>query len=86
MILFLQLAEYPGQWVVARSPQIYIFSSLIPLYLKSMFILYWSIVDLQCCVSDVQQSDSIIHISIPFQIFFHVGYYRILSRVPCATQ
>ena len=33
-------------------------------------------------VSGVQQSDSVIHISFPFQIFFHVRYYRILSRVP----
>ena len=52
-----------------------------------IFILYWSIVDLKCCVSlGVQQSESVIHIhiSILFQILSRIGYYRILSRVPCA--
>ena len=29
---------------------------------KTCFIIYWSIVDLQCCVSDVQQSDLVVHI------------------------
>ena len=54
-----------------------------------IFILYWSIVDLQCVlVSGVQQSDSVIHIHIStlFQILFHLDYNRILSRVPCAIQ
>ena len=39
-------------------------------------------------VSSVQQSDSVIHkhVSILFQIFSHLGYYRILSRFPCALQ
>ena len=40
-------------------------------------------------VSGVQQSDSVIHIFIYpfFFIFFsHIGYYRILSRAPCAIQ
>ena len=39
-------------------------------------------------VAGVQQSDSVIHIHvfILFQIFTHIGYYRILSRVPCALQ
>ena len=39
-------------------------------------------------VSAVQQSDSVIHIhiSILFQILFHIGYYRILSRGPCAIK
>ena len=34
------------------------------------------------------RSDSIVHIhaSILFQILSHLGYYRILSRVPCAIQ
>ena len=45
------------------------------------FFLYWNIVDLQCCiVSDVQQSDSVIHIHILFfyRFFSHIGYYKIL--------
>ena len=39
-------------------------------------------------VSSVQQNDSVIHkhVSILFQIFSHLGYYRILSSVPCALQ
>ena len=39
-------------------------------------------------VSGVQQSDSVIHvhISIFVRFFSHVGYYRILSKVPCAIQ
>ena len=36
-------------------------------------------------VSTVQQSDSNIQITIIFQILFHVGYYRVLSRVPSYT-
>ena len=52
------------------------------------FILYWSIVELQCCVSfGVQQSDLVIHIHVIYSFFrflSHIGYYRILSRVPCA--
>ena len=39
-------------------------------------------------VSGVEQSDSVIciHMSILFQIIFSLGYYRVLSSVPCATQ
>ena len=39
-------------------------------------------------VSSVQQSDSIIHkhVSVLFQLFSHLGYYRILSSAPCALQ
>ena len=36
-------------------------------------------------VSAVQQSDLDMHITILFQILFHIGYYRILSRVPSYT-
>ena len=36
-------------------------------------------------VLGVQQSDSVIHIFF-FRFFSHVGYYRILSIVPCAVQ
>ena len=37
-------------------------------------------------VSGVRQSDSTKHIYSLFQILFHVGDYRMLSRVPCAIQ
>ena len=45
-----------------------------------IFTLYWSIVDLQHCVSGVQQSDLVIHIhiSILFQVFFP---YRLLQSI-----
>ena len=33
-------------------------------------------------VSGVQQSDSVIHVSILFQILSNLGYHRILSSVP----
>ena len=51
--------------------------SLIDWSIDSFFFLIflsnWAIVDLQCCVSGVQQSDSVIHISILFQILFPFG-------------
>ena len=39
-------------------------------------------------VSAVQQSESVIHITIStlFRFFPHIGHYRVLSRVPCAIQ
>ena len=40
-------------------------------------------------VSSVQHSDSITHIHISiffFRLFSIIGYYKILSRVPCAVQ
>ena len=40
---------------------IYVEYHLISVF-KKRFIIYWSIVDLQCYVSDVQQSDSVVHI------------------------
>ena len=58
-----------------------------PLILKN--ISYWTRVGLQCCVNKgIQQTDSVIHIHIPFlfQILSHIHYYRVLSRVPCAIQ
>ena len=38
--------------------------------------------------SGAQQRDPVIHIHVPvlFQIFFYSGYYRVMNRVPCATQ
>ena len=45
-----------------------------------IFILYWSIVDLQCCISGVQQRDSVIHIHIAIlsQILFP---HRLLQNI-----
>ena len=63
------------------------------------FFLNWSIVDLQCCVSGVQKSDSVtIYIYnklkqslcecymyiLFFTLFFITGYYKILNIVPWA--
>ena len=53
------------------------------LYLCFKFIFYWSIVDLQCCVSPwCKQSDSVEYI----YSFFIIVYYKILNIVPCAIQ
>ena len=49
----------------------------------------WSTVDLQCCVSFRYTVNwiSYIYISPLFYSFFsHIGQYRVLSRVLCATQ
>ena len=63
-------------------------------FFNLIFILYWSIVDLQCCVSGVHQSESVIHthVSIIFQILFHDGlsqdteYSSLCSTVgPCCS-
>ena len=37
-------------------------------------------------VSGVQQSDSVIHVCIVFQMFSHLGRYILLRRVSCAIQ
>ena len=42
-------------------------------------------------VSDIQQSDSVAHMYINIYILFFtfssiIGYYKVLSRVPCAMQ
>ena len=39
-------------------------------------------------VSGAQQNNSFLHIYLPifFRFFSHIGYCRILSRVPCAIQ
>ena len=57
------------------------FIFLFPLTYFLTFILYWSIVDIQCfAVSGVQQSDSVthIHLSILFQILLP---YRLLENI-----
>ena len=55
-------------------------------FFKTSF--YWSIVALQCCISTVQQNESLIHIHIsPFFGFpSHLGHHITLSRGPCAIQ
>ena len=54
------------------------------------FNFYWCRVALQCCVSTIQQSESVIciHIFLPplFGFPFHLGHHRALNRVPCAIQ
>ena len=51
---------------------------------------YWRIVDLQCCVvSDVLRNDPVTHIHIYsscFRFFSHIGYHKILGRIPYAIQ
>ena len=62
------------------------------LFLFYLKMFYWSLVDLQCSVSFRWTAKWITptHISTPFfffKIFFsRLGYYRALTRVPCATQ
>ena len=54
-----------------------------------IFNLYWSIVDLQCCIIlDVQQvSQLYIYIySFIFRFFSLIGHYRVLSRVSCTIK
>ena len=58
------------------------------------FVLFFFKIEVQLIykvvlVSSVQQSDSVIYIYvyIYFSIFFSIiGYYKILSRFPCAIQ
>ena len=54
----------------------------------SCFNFCWSIIGLQFLVTAVQQSVSVIyiHMSLFFRFFSHIGDYRVLSRVSCATQ
>ena len=56
-------------------------------FLSLIFILYCSVVDLQCCVSLRYTVVSYTYIYPFFSMFFsHIGYYRILSRVPSPIQ
>ena len=52
------------------------------------FILYWSIVDLQCCVSFrcIAKMLQLYICRFFLKFFSHLGYYGLLSRVPCAIQ
>ena len=63
---------------------------LLAYFFNLIFILYWSIVDLQCRVS-FQVYSKVIQLYMYIYPFFytfvlHIGYYRILSRVPYAMQ
>lgn len=62
-------------------------SNLIYLFIK----FYWSIVDLESCVSSgVQQSYSVLHIgthiSHPFYMLFPHSCHTVLNRFLCAVQ
>ena len=61
--------------------------SFIPFFLKKIFIRVQLIYN-GVLVSGIQQIDSVIHmhIFIPLQILSHLGYHKILSRVPCVVQ
>ena len=54
------------------------------------YIFYWSIVDLQCCVSFrctakwISYTYTYIHSF--YRLFSRIDHYRVLSRVPCAIQ
>ena len=57
-------------------------------FVKKKF--YWSIVDLQCCISFrctakcISYTYTYIHSFFFFRFFSHIGHFRVLSRVPCA--
>ena len=51
-------------------------------FFLSIFILYWLINNV--LVSGVQQVSQLYSYLFLFQLSFHVGYYKVLSRVPCA--
>ena len=47
---------------------------------KFFLILYWHIIDLQCCMSFRCTAKWFSY------AYIHIGYYRTLSRAPCAIQ
>ena len=56
---------------------------------------YWSLVDLQCCVSFRCTANCHLHIYVYifillyilfFRLFSLIGYYKVLSTVPCGVQ
>ena len=63
-------------------------SFLFCVFIFYLLNFYWSIVDLQCCVSLLYSKEKhyIIHthISTHFKILSHIDHYRVLGRVPCA--
>ena len=57
-------------------------------FFNLIFILYWSIVNLQCCISFRCTAMIQLYIHIYpsfFRSFIYTDYFRILSRVPCCT-
>ena len=83
-------------WMYVNYGVIYLYFCIAFLFffyiLKCLYLFlkfYYSIIDLQCCVSSrytaVIQLDAYI-CSFFCRIFSHVGYHRIMSRVPYAPQ
>ena len=68
----------------------YIKRKLFPFIFLKKFIFYWSIVDLQCCISFRSAKwfrYIYMHIYVFFFRFFsHTCYYKILSIAPCTAQ
>ena len=60
----------------------------MPLIFISIFLKFYigleSIYNVMLALG-LQKSDSVIY-SIFFSLFSHIGYYRVLSRVPCVMQ
>ena len=84
-------------WATRECPVILIYFSSLRVFSLSLtiktaifylFLFYWSIVGLQCCVNfAIWQNDSVMHICIYayFSIFFSImAYHRILNIVLCA--
>ena len=61
---------------------------------KSFLKVFWSIVDLQCCVSFRCTAKRISYVyviyiyvyTLLFRFFTYIGYYTVLSGFPCAIQ
>ena len=60
---FFLISKTDRKWIAG------IYNEFFFLFCAIFLKFYWSIIDLQCCVSGVQQSDSVIHIFILFQSF-----------------
>ena len=56
------------------------------MYSYAIFLFHCGTIDLEfLLVLGVQQSELVIHIKISI-LLFHIGYYKTLSRSPCAIQ
>ena len=59
----------------------------LPVLYFLTFFLYWSnLINNVALASSVQQVIQLYMYLFFFQIFSHLGYYRIVSRVPCVVQ